>query len=38
MLIMEYANGGDLHNFLQNNFTKITWDKKLDILWRIAKG
>ncbi|PKC72055.1 kinase-like protein [Rhizophagus irregularis] len=38
MLITEYANGGDLHNYLKNNFTKITWNKKLNILWRISKG
>ncbi|GBC04851.1 hypothetical protein RclHR1_00590037 [Rhizophagus clarus] len=25
MIIMEYANGGDLHGYLQKNFTKITW-------------
>ncbi|RIA93425.1 kinase-like domain-containing protein [Glomus cerebriforme] len=38
MLIMEYANGGNLHNFLKNNFMKITWNIKLDILWKISKG
>ena len=38
MLIMKYANGGDLHNYLQINFTNITWEKKLYILWRISDG
>jgi hypothetical protein len=38
MFIMKYANGGDLHNHLQENFTKITWKKKLYILWRISDG
>src|SRR5947207_12821931 len=38
MFIMKYANGGDLHNYLQENFTEITWKKKLYILWRISDG
>ena len=39
MLIMEYAYGGDLHNYLQKEFTKITWNKeKLSILWQISEG
>ena len=38
MLIMKYANGGNLHDYLQENFTKITWKKKLYILWRISDG
>lgn len=38
MLIMEYANGGNLHNYLQKNFTNITWEMKLKILSYIAKG
>ncbi|PKC57586.1 kinase-like protein [Rhizophagus irregularis] len=38
MFIMKYANGGDLHNYLQKHFTKITWKDKLHILWRISDG
>ncbi|POG81705.1 kinase-like domain-containing protein [Rhizophagus irregularis DAOM 181602=DAOM 197198] len=38
MFIMKYANGGDLHNYLQENFAEITWKKKLHILWRISDG
>ncbi|RIA90662.1 kinase-like domain-containing protein [Glomus cerebriforme] len=38
ILIMEYASRGDLHNFLQKNFTYIKWSKKLDTLWDISKG
>ena len=38
MLIMEYANGGNLHKYLQKNFANITWEKKLYILWRISDG
>ena len=36
---MQYASGGDLHNWIQKNFTEITWNKqKLSILWQISKG
>ena len=38
MIIMNYADGGDLHNYLQNNFINITWSTKLDILWNISLG
>ena len=38
MLIMEYANGGNLHNYLQKNFRNITWEKKLRILLTISEG
>jgi hypothetical protein len=38
MFIMKYANGGDLRNYLRENFAKITWKKKLYILWRISDG
>jgi hypothetical protein len=36
---MEYATNGDLHKYLQKNFTNITWnDQKQDILWQISEG
>ncbi|PKK76138.1 kinase-like protein, partial [Rhizophagus irregularis] len=38
MLVMEYANDGDLHKYLQKNFVDITWNKKLYILWKISEG
>ena len=39
MLVMQYASGGDLHNYLQENFTKFTWNlEKLEILWQISEG
>ena len=38
MLIMNYASGGNLHNYLQKNFVDITWDIKLYILWQISDG
>ncbi|GBC38068.2 kinase-like domain-containing protein [Rhizophagus irregularis DAOM 181602=DAOM 197198] len=39
ILVMQYASGGDLHKYLREQFTNITWDKrKISILWQIAKG
>ena len=39
MIVMDYASGGDLHNRLQRNFNKITWNKiKLRILFNILDG
>ncbi|PKY25232.1 kinase-like protein [Rhizophagus irregularis] len=39
MLVMQYASGGDLHNWLQKEFADITWNKKkLAILWQISEG
>ncbi|UZO14563.1 uncharacterized protein OCT59_006019 [Rhizophagus irregularis] len=39
MLVMQYASGGDLHNWLRKSFKDITWNKqKLAILWQISEG
>ena len=38
MMIMDYADNGDLHKYLQNNFTNITWNEKLNILRRFSNG
>ncbi|PKY51281.1 hypothetical protein RhiirA4_468209 [Rhizophagus irregularis] len=39
IIVMKYAPEGDLHKYLQKNFTKITWNKqKLHILWQISMG
>ncbi|CAB4479645.1 unnamed protein product [Rhizophagus irregularis] len=36
---MQYASGGDLHNWLRKSFKDITWNKqKLAILWQISEG
>ncbi|GBC38349.2 kinase-like domain-containing protein [Rhizophagus irregularis DAOM 181602=DAOM 197198] len=36
---MKYASNGDLHKYLQKNFTNITWNiQKLLILYDISKG
>ncbi|RIA93800.1 kinase-like domain-containing protein [Glomus cerebriforme] len=39
MLVMQYASEGDLHNYLQKEFTNIVWnDGKLNILRQISEG
>ncbi|PKY21930.1 kinase-like protein [Rhizophagus irregularis] len=39
ILVMQYASGGDLHNWLRKSFKDITWNKqKLAILWQISEG
>ncbi|GES81720.1 kinase-like domain-containing protein [Rhizophagus clarus] len=39
ILVLKYASEGDLHKYLQKNFTKVTWNKqKLRILWQISEG
>ncbi|GES73858.1 kinase-like domain-containing protein [Rhizophagus clarus] len=39
IIVMKYASEGDLHKYLQKNFTDITWNKqKLLILWQISEG
>ena len=36
--MMQYANGGDLQNYLQKNFIKLTWDDKKKLAYQIADG
>ncbi|CAB5181201.1 unnamed protein product [Rhizophagus irregularis] len=38
MLILNYAEGGNLHNYLQKNFINLTWENKLFILDGISLG
>ncbi|EXX50600.1 uncharacterized protein OCT59_006006 [Rhizophagus irregularis] len=39
ILVMQYAEDGDLHKWLQKSFANITWNKKkLIILWQISEG
>ena len=35
---MEYANGGDLYNYLECNFKNLTWDDKRKLAFQIADG
>ena len=36
LLVMQYANGGDLRNYLANNFKNLNWDDKKKLAFQIA--
>jgi serine/threonine protein kinase len=36
MLVMEYADGDSLRNYLKKNFSKLTWDDKLNMAYQLA--
>ncbi|POG62470.1 kinase-like domain-containing protein [Rhizophagus irregularis DAOM 181602=DAOM 197198] len=37
IMVMEYADGGSLRNYLEKNFTsRLTWDDKLDVAYQLA--
>ncbi|CAB5321269.1 unnamed protein product [Rhizophagus irregularis] len=38
LLIMQYANGGDLQNHLKNDFKNLTWNDKKKLAFQIADG
>ena len=38
LLVFEYVKNGDLHNHLSKNFKKITWQHKINSLYRISEG
>ncbi|RGB22418.1 kinase-like domain-containing protein [Rhizophagus diaphanus] len=38
LLIMQYADGGDLQNHLKNNFKNLTWNDKKKLAFQIADG
>ncbi|CAB5366780.1 unnamed protein product [Rhizophagus irregularis] len=38
LLIMQYANSGDLQNYLKNNFKNLTWNDKEKLAFQIADG
>ncbi|CAB5199617.1 unnamed protein product [Rhizophagus irregularis] len=38
LLIMQYANDGDLQNYLKNNFNNLTWNDKKKLAFQIADG
>jgi len=35
---MQYADGGDLRNYLDNYFKNLTWDDKKKLAFQIADG
>ncbi len=36
MLVMEYADGDSLRNYLKHNFEKLTWHDKFNLAYQIA--
>ncbi|PKC74021.1 kinase-like protein [Rhizophagus irregularis] len=38
LLVMPYANGGNLQNYLNNNFKSLSWDDKKKLAFQIAEG
>ncbi|CAB4380256.1 unnamed protein product [Rhizophagus irregularis] len=38
LLVMQYANGGDLQNYLKKNFKNLTWNDKKKLAFQIADG
>ncbi|CAB4396145.1 unnamed protein product [Rhizophagus irregularis] len=35
-LVMEYANGGSLRNYLKENFNKLTWNDKYNMAYQLS--
>ena len=35
-LVLEYADGGSLRSYLENNFDKLTWDDKCNMAYQLA--
>ncbi|RGB36158.1 kinase-like domain-containing protein [Rhizophagus diaphanus] len=38
MLVMEYADGGNLRSYLKNSFSNLTWDDKYNLAYQLARG
>ena len=38
VIVMEYADDGNLTNYLTNNFENLSWDKKFRLALDITKG
>jgi serine/threonine protein kinase len=38
LLIMQYADGGNLRQYLKNNFSLLTWDDKIKLAYQITEG
>ncbi|CAB4438762.1 unnamed protein product [Rhizophagus irregularis] len=36
LLVIEYADGGTLRDYLKNNFRKLTWDDKYSLAYQLA--
>ena len=38
LFVFEYAENGDLHNYLSKNFREVTWKQKIDSVSQISLG
>ena len=38
MMVLEYANEGDLRSYLENNFTSLKWKDKIQMALDITCG
>ncbi|EXX67475.1 uncharacterized protein OCT59_020687 [Rhizophagus irregularis] len=38
MIVMEYADGGSLRNYLKLNFSTLTWDNKYQLAYQIVRA
>ena len=36
LLVMEYADGGTLRNYLKKNFNELFWEKKYNLAYQLA--
>ncbi|RIA78778.1 kinase-like domain-containing protein [Glomus cerebriforme] len=36
LLVMEFADGGTLRNYLKKNFNRLTWDNKYNLAYQLA--
>ena len=36
LLVMEYADGGSLQNYLKKNFNKLTWNDKYNLAYQLT--
>ncbi len=36
LLVMEYANGGSLQNYLKKNFSNLTWNDKYNMAYQLT--
>ncbi|RIA83356.1 kinase-like domain-containing protein [Glomus cerebriforme] len=38
MMVLDYAQNGNLRNYLDTNYDELSWENKFRDLWRIAFG
>jgi len=38
LLVMEYADGGTLQNYLKKNFESLTWENKYNLAYQLSSA